>query len=123
MIVVYLVTWLLKLPLSLRARTRLIGAILDRIEALPLADIIKEKGGVLYVDGMPVDMDMAVKLREGAKLMLHNSARRIVYQQVASIAGKRGVVEGDTPEKLYFYRAALWWGLTEEDIYKQLAGE
>ena len=50
-------------------------------------------------------------------------ARRYGQQQVAAIAGKRGVVEGDTPEKLYFYRAALWYGLMEQELYEKLSGK
>lgn len=124
MIAAWFACLLLKMPLSLRARTKLIGAILERVEAVPLRDIItRAEDGSLRIEGRPVEYDQAVSLRESAIAMLNNQARRYVQAQVLSVAGHRGVVEGDTPEKLYFYRAAIWWALTEEEIYKQLAGE
>lgn len=118
-----LACFLLKLPLSLRERTRLTGAILDGLDAAPLRNLIEVRSdGVLLIEGKPIDYEKAAQLRESARAMLNNQAHVLVREQVASIAGRRGVAEGDTPEKLYFYRAALWWGGQEEEFYSILAG-
>lgn len=120
---VKLACWLLKQPLTLQQRTKLIGTILSELGAVPLTDVIKQDMTGLYIDGRRVeDPEVAQKVKEAARAALNNYARRYIRQQVAVIAGKRGIVEGDTPEKLYFYRAALWFGMTEEELYKQLAG-
>lgn len=121
-IAVHFACWLLKLPLNIQQRTKLIGTILKRIEAVPLTEVIKVKDGHLFIDGKMVDYDKAVKVRESARAMQNNQARKMVREQIAVLAGTRGVVEGDTPEKLYFYRAALWSMLQEEELYSQLVG-
>ena len=124
-IAVKIACWLLKLPLSIEERTMLIGAILDRLEAVPLSNIItvREGDGAMIVNGKVIDHEAAVQLRAGARAALNNVTRKMVHEQVAVVAGTRGVVQGTTPEKLYFYRAALWCLRTEEQIYRTLAGE
>jgi hypothetical protein len=119
---VQLACFLLKLPLNMRQRTRLVGAILDSNNAVSLNDlIIVDSAGRLIVGGEIVDHELAVKLRDGARYALDNQTLKIVREQVAATAGKRGVSEGDTPEKLYFYRAALWWGKKEDELLTMLA--
>jgi hypothetical protein len=116
--------WLLKLPLSIAHRTKLTGAILDGLNAVPLRDVITfQQDGTLLIDGMEVDYEKAIKLRESARAMRDNQARQLVRDQISVIAGTRGVVQGDTPEKLYFYRAALWAMQSEQELYNQLAGD
>lgn len=119
---VKLACFLLKLNLNIQQRTKLVGAILDTNNAVPLRDIITfQEDGSMYIRGERIDHEKAVKLREGALMALDNYTRAIVLEQVASVAGRRGVAEGDTPEKLYFYRAALWWGMLEQEILEKLA--
>lgn len=116
--------YLLKLPLSLKNRTRLVSAILDRLNAVPLQSIINFRDdGALLVDGKSLTYEQAKALQESAKAMQDSYAREIVREQVAYIAGTRGVTEGDTPEKLYFYRAAMWSMLQEDELYRALAGQ
>lgn len=119
---VSLACWLLKLPLSMKQRTKLVGAILEGLNAAPLSDIVDvAPDGKLMLDGHPVEYERAIQLRNAAIAALENGARLAIKEQVLSIAAKRGIVQGDTPEKLYFYRAAIWWGKTEEEILLKLA--
>lgn len=121
-IAVYLACLLLKQPLTLQQRTRLVGAILESNNAVPLSDVITVgQDGTMVIENRRIDLEKAIQIRESARAVLENEARKYVQNQVASIAGKRGVAEGDTPEKLYFYRAALWWGRMEQEIYEKLA--
>lgn len=114
--------FLLKQPLNLQQRTRLVGAILESNNAVPLSDVITlDQDGTMVIENKRIDLDKAIQIRESARAVLENEARKYVQNQVASIAGKRGIAEGDTPEKLYFYRAALWWGRMEQEIYEKLA--
>lgn len=120
---VQLACWLLRLPLNIQQRTKLVGALLDNLNAVPLTDVITfREDGTLLIDGKEVDYEKASKIRESARAMQNNQARQLVREQVAVLAGQRGVVEGDTPEKLYFYRAALWSMNHEQAIYDSLAG-
>lgn len=106
----------------MRQRTKLIAAVLESNNAVPLNKIIElTPDGIMLVNGKPVEYEHMINIRDGARAMLNNPARIVVRDEVAAIAGTRGVVEGDTPEKLYFYRAALWVSLTEEEMYKKLS--
>lgn len=121
-IAVRLACLLLKQPLTLQQRTRLVGAILESNNAVPLSDVITlDQDGTMVIENKRIDLEKAIQIRESARGVLENEARKYVQNQVASIAGKRGIAEGDTPEKLYFYRAALWWGRMEQEIYEKLA--
>lgn len=121
-IAVRLACLLLKQPLTLQQRTRLVGAILESNNAVPLTDVITVgQDGTMVIENKRIDLEKAIQIRESARGVLENEARKYVQNQVASIAGKRGIAEGDTPEKLYFYRAALWWGRMEQEIYEKLA--
>lgn len=113
---------LLRLPLDMHQRTTLVGAILRSNNAVGLSELIRvDDANRLIVDGEYVDHEKAVQLREGARYALDNATLRLIREHVASMAGKRGVAEGDTPEKLYFYRAALWWGMMEQKFLEILA--
>lgn len=122
-LIVKLTCYLLKLPLNIEQRTQLVGAILDANNAVPLFDIITEghEGNGIMLGGVQLPSDAARGLRESARTLLNNPARRYVIEQVASIAGRRGISQATKPEDLIFYRAALWWGGQELAIYKALA--
>ena len=107
----------------MQQRTKLVGAILDANNAVPLSDIFTVGAdGSMFIKGIKVDYDKATQLKASADMALDSAARSVITEQVAAIAGKRGVSEGDTPEKLYFYRAALWWGMQEQQYLETLAG-
>ncbi len=113
--------WLLKLPLSLENRTRLTCAILEGLDAVPLSEIItRDVNGNLMIGGEYPEQDTINKLYESARGILNNPARKLVREHVRGLAGTRGVAQGDTPEKLYFYRAALWYSDTEQQMLEEL---
>lgn len=119
---VHLACYLLKLPLTIQQRTKLVCAILDANNAVPLSDVLTERKGVgLMLNGEPLGYDKAIQLRNSARMALNNQALGHIRNQVASIAGRRGIAEGDTPDKLIFYRAALWWGSMELEVLNTLA--
>ena len=102
--------------LSLNHRTVLISRILEGLEAIPLQELITfDDAGTLYINGEKVDYEQAKKLSDSAQVMLDSYSRKIIKEHVLSVAGKRGVVEGTTPEQLYFYRVAIWCLLKEEE--------
>ena len=119
---VHLACFLLKLPLTIQQRTKLVCAVLDANNAVPLTDILTEGKGVgLVLNGEPLGYDKSIQLRNSARVALNNQALGHIRNQVASIAGRRGIAEGDTPEKLIFYRAALWYGKMELEVLNSLA--
>lgn len=108
--------------LSLEDRNLLTSKILDKLEALPIRDILTiGDSGEILISGRPLDFEKARQLRESARAALTNSALLLLQNQILYLAVQRGLHQGDTPEKLYFYRAAIWFGLQLEDMLKNLA--
>lgn len=95
---------------------------MDNLEMVPLDEIFKEDNGDILVGGKVVDVDKAFQLREQANVALDNSTLNLITEQVAYEAFVGGVHKCVTPEDLYFYRAALWWGQRVKKHLMSLAG-
>lgn len=118
----WLISSLFSRELTKEQRHKLSTLVLDKLDALPLRDIITaDEGGRLLVDGSPVDIEMMRLLHAHANAALDNKADALISQQVMRIAIVNGLHKGDTPEKIYFYRAAIWWGQQRDELLKLLA--
>ena len=95
--------------LTIAERTACIGAVLGKLEALPIKDIITNSADGILINGQLPDIEKLRILRESAKSALDNQALNFIGEQVVWIAIQRGIHNADTPEKLYFYRAAIWF--------------
>jgi len=124
-IITNLVIWLMKhTKFSLENRTKCVNALLDELNFIPYKDIITvNEQGRITVNGKETDFEQARQLVESSKALLNNYCRNIVQEQVAFRAVNIGVHNGDTPEKLYFSRVALWIYQQENDLLKELAQE
>lgn len=107
------VKWALRViqraDLTIEERTLCTGAILEKLEALPLHAIVETSDEGILINGKVVDIEVLRVLRESAIKALDNRAFNFIAEQVVWIAIQRGIHNGDTPEKLYFYRAAIWF--------------
>src|SRR3990167_5181391 len=93
----------------LEDKTALSGALVEHFEIQQFQDVIKlNEQGQIEIQGKPVDMEMARKLRESAQATLDSTVRKLVRDHVDFLAITLGVHNGDTNEKMYFSRAALW---------------
>ena len=124
-IITKIVIWLLKKSeLSLRDRTALVTQLLDNLEAIQSRDIIKVNNeGQLVVNDRILDVEGARQLRESAIAILNSSAWKFVREQVEFRAVVLGVHNGDTPEKVYFSKVAIWFGQQIDEILQLLAQE
>lgn len=95
--------------LTMTERTLLVGFVLDKLEALPLREMIGNSSEGILVNGRLLDVDGLRVLRDAAKTALDNKALNFIAEQVVWIAIQRGIHNADTPDKLYFYRAAIWF--------------
>lgn len=99
-------------------------ALLDNLQALPLHNIIDfNEQGKLLINNKLLDYDKASQLRESAKGMLNNQARRVVLDQVRWLSVDMGINQALSPEHMIFVKAALWHDQKEEELYRLLAGE
>ena len=124
-IVTKLVIWLLKKSnLSLEDRTALITQLLDKLVAIQSRDIIKTNDeGQLVVNDRLLEVEDVRQLRESSIAILNSFAWKFVREQVEFKAVVVGVHNGDTPEKVYFSKVAIWWGQQIDEILKNLAQE
>lgn len=121
---VKLAVWLFKAPtLSIESRNLLTVYLLERLGALAIRDTIEISENGLLVNGVPLEYDAALKLREGAKAALQNQALQLVWNQVRYSAFVGSASTGTTPIDLYFFRTAIWNGEQERNWLRVLAGE
>ena len=108
--------------ISIEDRIILTASVLDKLQALPLRDIIKfNEEGILLVNGRTLTSEGKAMLREGAKTLLNNATRKMIHEQVAFAAISIGVHNGQTPEQLMFARSAIWYGQQEDILLRKLA--
>jgi len=110
--------------LSTSDRSLLISAILKKVAALPLSDILYcNDKGILFVNGRKVDAAETIQLRESALKVLEAKAFRLIREQVVYTTFVQAAHKSMTPEDLIFGKAALWWGNKEDEYLKILAAE
>ena len=117
-----LLKWLLARDLTLQERNLFTNLILDKVDAAPLYAILQtEDDGSIIVNGSPIDMEMAHVLHAAANSALDNKAEKLIKEQVLWLAIVNGFHNGDSPEKLHFFRAAIWWEQQREKILHLLS--
>ncbi len=110
--------------LSFENRTILVTALLDELNFLPSRAILElDEQGRILVEGEPLEIEQAISIREGAKALLNSPTYRLIRNQVAFQAVTIGVHTGDTPERMYFSKVVLWWGMEIEKLIRLLAQE
>lgn len=128
---IWLVSRLLRGKLSATQRNHLVMHILAVESALPLHATIRSSDEGLLINGKPVDLDKAKKLRELAGVVIDNQAFKLCAEQVRYVAVHNGLRTGLPPEDLLFYRAALWYSeqldshlalLAQRNLVTQLGG-
>lgn len=109
--------------LSIEQRTELTNALVDKLIALPLHDILTtDEKGTLLLRGKRLDPGQAKLIRESASRMKQETARKIVEKQIKYLAITIGVHQGDSAEKVYFSKVALWVMQEMDKLYTLLAG-
>lgn len=104
-------------------KTRVITALLENIDALPIRDAVSIDKGQIFLRGKPItDIDQAQALKQGANAMIHNGTRRIAEEQILFEASKIGLHQGLTPEQIVFSKAAIWVIQQFNRIYHELDG-
>lgn len=121
-IAVFLTTRLLRITnLSISNRTELVNELLSKLQAIPAKAILgNTEEGTMTINGRPVVIEEARKLRDGCLALLDNSARRILREQIIYKATELAFKNGVTPEQMYFGRAAMWMFEQEDELAKLL---
>lgn len=99
------------------------AVLLRKIRALPIRDILifDEHGTIVSIAGRPLEIEVAMQLREGAKVMLRNPTRRVIRDQMRWLAISVGIHQGFNESQVIFAKAALWLDDEENKLYRLIA--
>lgn len=125
-VAIKLLLWLLpRAEFTQKDRALCTGLLLRNLGALPIRDIIlyDEKKQQLLVDGSPLKANEAATIMEISRNILDNSLMNKIWNQIKYECLKRGVSEGNNPDSIMFYRAAIWFGEQERNWLRMFAGD
>jgi len=115
--------FLLSKNLSFELKNKLVTAVLDSLDALPLKETITiNENGETEIEGKVIDIEKAIQIREYANSALDNPVEKIIKEPVAYEAIVNGVHKTTGDAGQLFMRAALWWEQTRENHLKKLSG-
>ena len=110
-----LIRWLVGRNLTLEQRNEIVVHILDNLQALPVSGIITvNDDGQLLINNRSLDIEKIKQLRESARAAQDNVALKVVNHEVLYTAVVGGIHKSMTPEDMYFYRAAIWYGQQQQ---------
>lgn len=113
-----------KKDLSAADRSLLINAVLTKLAAIPLRDILYvNESGKLFVNGLEVSTEKANQLRGSAVMAMRSEAFKLIREQVVYATFVQAAHTAITTEHLMFGKAALWWGQQEDRYFKMLTNE
>lgn len=115
--------WLTRLLFERLSFSDKADLVLSTVHGIGIQSILTlNDDGVILVRGESLEGEKARVIRETARQTLHSPARKLVQEQLAYKASELALTSNSL-EKLIFARAALWWGMEEEKLYKVLSGE
>lgn len=122
-LLIKIIIWLLNnSKISIENRILLTNQIINKLETFPLKEIITFRAdGTILVNERSLTLEASRKFREDATFLYNSTLRKIVSEAVSFKAISMAVHNGDTPEKMFFGRAAMWFLQQEEEFYKLLA--
>ncbi len=110
-----LIKQLKKSSLSMEDRLALTTALLDKLGALPIGDIVHFTESGVIINGKELDQDQALSFREACVALKDNYARNVINEQIRYQAIDLGINKAVALDTLFFSKAALWC-LNEENI-------
>lgn len=90
-------------------KTRIITALLDNIDALPIRDAITfDADGTIIIRGKKLEIEQIQNLKTGVSVLKDNFARKLIEEQLLYECSKLGLHQGLTPEQIQFSKACIW---------------
>lgn len=104
-----IITQLNSKTLSKEDRLRLMTAIIDKLNYIPIKDVIEfTPDGTVIVKGMKLDIDQAKVLKSGLDALQNNFAEKIIEEQLLFNAFKVGIHQSVAIEELMLMKAIIW---------------
>ncbi len=105
-----------KSSLSTQDRIALTTALLDKLNALPMGNIIVETPEGLIINGKELDTEQIINFKESCVSLKENFARQVIHEQIRYKATEMGIHKSQTIDELMFAKAIIWC-LNEENIW------
>lgn len=103
-----LITQLKKADLTLEDRVALTTCLLDKLNALPIGDMVHFTETGLMINGRELDQDQAINFREACVVLQDNYARKVINEQIRYKAIDLGINKALSVDTVMFSKAALW---------------
>lgn len=103
-----LVEQLRKANLSIEDRSALVSCILEKVDALPIGDVLSIEGDYISVNGKQMDQEQVIHFREACANLKDNFARKVLSEQIRYKAIEQGIMKSTSTDTLMFSKAALW---------------
>lgn len=101
-------------------KTRIITALLDNIDALPIRDAISfDIDGTILIRGKKLDLEQIQNLKIGVSVLKDNFARKLIQEQLLYEASLIGLQCVNT-EQLMFSKSAIWMLRRENELINEL---
>lgn len=97
-----------KKNLTLEDRTALLTAILDKLQVLPLDEVLSLNAGQVSINGKPLEIEQFIAFKDSAIALRDNYAFKVINGQVRYMAVNLGVHKAVTLDQMFFFKAALW---------------
>lgn len=109
-----------KSKLTLEQKAEITAALLENIGALPIRNVIEfDDSNTLVINGQQIDMEKAILIKTGAKVLRDNFTRQVIRNQIKYNALMLAIT-GTNIEQIMFAKAANWVLLQEEELLKKL---
>ncbi len=118
-----LIAQLNKADLSIEDKTALITALIGRLNAFPIGEMIHFTPNGLMINGKELDAESMLSFREACAALKDNYARKVIHEQVKYKAIERGIHKAQTLDELMFSKAAIWVVNELEILTHKLANE
>jgi hypothetical protein len=110
-----------KATLSVEDRVALTNALLNKLGAFPVGDMIIKTENSVNINGKDLDLDQYLNFKEACVALKENFARRVINEQLKYKATKMGIHESTTIETLLFAKAVIWFINEEEILIERLS--
>jgi len=104
-----------KATLTTEERVELTNALLSKLGAFPIGEMITTNENGMSINGKDLDVDQYISFKEACASLKENFARRVINEQLKYKATEMGIHKSTTIDTLLFAKAVLWF-INEENI-------
>ncbi len=97
-----------KTNLSIEDRIALTNTLLNKLNTLPIGDMVIISENRISINGKDLDQEQAIAFREATVALKENFARKVINEQIRYKAIELGLFTANSNDTLMFSKAAVW---------------